>query len=185
MWLYNSHFTKCSYNQNSSLPGNMHMLTTSIITDPPVIYPYVYADHINSNLSNNNLSIWKERITKEQAKFLKAQCGLKITVSHTYLQRYIWIHSKFGDFISPRQELLSFVVQVIIKDCSLGWKFHCFHLFMPPPTEFSLISRNLRITREILIADLKVILNTHKAPPNPAEHTVFAVYRIIITNGIK
>lgn len=93
-------------------------------------------------------------------------------VPSTYLQRYLWIHSKFGDFISPRQEFLSFVVQIIIEDCPLGWKFYCFHLFMPPPTEFSLRARKLRRTREILIADLEVILNTYKAPPNPVQHSI-------------
>lgn len=96
-------------------------------------------------------------------------------VPHTYLQRYIWVHSKFGDFISPRQKFLSFVVQIIIKDCSLGRKLYRFHLFMPPPAKVSLITRKLRRTREILIADSKVILNTNKAPPNPAAHTECAV----------
>lgn len=56
---------------------------------------------------------------------------------------------------------------------------------MPPLTEFSLTTRNLRRAREILIADLKVILNTQRAPANMADHTVFALYRLIITNGIE
>jgi hypothetical protein len=36
------------------------------------------------------------------------------------------------------------VVQIIIKDGSLGWKLHCFHFLMPPSTEVGLIIRKLR-----------------------------------------
>lgn len=126
----------------------------------------------------------KKRLLKTKQTKKGSNQPESLSVSHTYLQRHIWIHSEFGDVIGPRQEFLSFVVQIIIKDCSLGWKLHCFHLFMPPPTEFSLTTRKLRRTREVLITDLKIILNTHKPPPNLAEHTVLQC-RVIITNGIE
>lgn len=56
---------------------------------------------------------------------------------------------------------------------------------MPPPTEFSLTTGKLRKTRESLIADLKAILNAYRTPANLAQHRAFAVYRVMITDGIE
>lgn len=72
---------------------------------------------------------------------------------HTYLQGHIGIHAELRHLISPRQEFFSFVVQIIIKDGSLGWKLHDFHFFMPPSTKVSLIIRKLWRTGELVRID--------------------------------
>lgn len=76
-----------------------------------------------------------------------------LKASHTYLQGRIGGHAEPRHLISPRQELLSFVVQVIIKDGSLGRKLHDFHFFMPPATKVGLIIRKLRRTGELVRTD--------------------------------
>lgn len=72
---------------------------------------------------------------------------------HTYLQGRIDIHAEGRHLISPRQEFFSFVVQIIIKDGSLGRKLHDFHFFMPPSTKVGLIIRKLRRTGELVRID--------------------------------
>lgn len=76
-----------------------------------------------------------------------------LKASHTYLQGRIGVHAESRHFISPRQELFSFVVQIIIKDGSLRWKLHDFHFFMPPSTKVGLTIRKLKRTGELVRTD--------------------------------
>lgn len=125
---------------------------------------------VDSSLPGKNV-IHRAENTKscasEDRRFpLKAQTSTPwswaLDTPHTYLQGCVDIHGELRDLVSPRQEFFSFVVQIIIKDGSLGWKLHCFHFFMPPSTKVGLIIRKLWRTGELFSIDPESIHSPYK-----------------------